>query len=236
MSKNTTFEAWLNGATVTERSVEIMLDGALLGRWDDWSRRYERAERGAAVNERSAGEVSPLRALEVEGAQLLEDIQAARATWFVRGLQEDVVKAVDAAFPAPAPSWGRFSVPPPVVPDNPTEAQADAFLKAVGLWEEQRTQFNEDNAEAMQAHLVLMREVKLSRGYERVARGTVRIEQGGEVLFTAVTADQARAFHQKLGDHEFMKIVGAIETATTTPADPPGEADFLLMVSAQTQP
>lgn len=230
-----TFKAWLSGAKATERSVEIVQDGSLLGLWDDWVRRFDRAqETTVPKEERSMGETAGIEALTDEGAALLERIEAARTVWFVRGLQADVLKSIEAAHPEPERAWKRFAGVRPVAPANPTEVQAEAFLKAAALWEEERAAHNEDTAPQMQAYADEARKVLAARGYERVARAFVRAEQGGVTVFTELTAADAAELHAGIGDHEFGKIVNTIDMATDAPAAAPGESDFLLKVSEKT--
>lgn len=234
---DSTFKAWLNGAKATERSVEIVQDGGLSGRWDDWLRRFSRAQSQdkAASADRAAGETSELATLTTEGEELLALIEGSRTVWYVRGLQTDVLQAIKDAHPEPTRTWERFSVPRPVASDNPTEKQAEAYLTAAAAWEEERALHNDEVQPLMEAWLRAGNEAMEARKYEQVSRAFVRAEQNGETLFTELSADDARALHKTIGDGQFKKILETVGLATATDGESPGEAGFLSRVSAVTQ-
>lgn len=234
---DSTFKAWLSGAKATERSVEIVQDGSLSAKWDDWLRRFTRAKEQtqAAGGERAAGEVSEVAALTAEGEELLSLIERSRTVWYLRGLQANVLKAIEDAHPEPTRTWERFSVPRPVAPDNPTEKQAEAYLTAAAAWEEERALHNDEVQPLMEAWLRAGNEAMEARKYEQVARAFVRAEQNGETLFTELSADDARLLHKTIGDGQFKKILETVGLATATDGESPGEAGFLSRVSAVTQ-
>ena len=235
MTKNDV-KAWLAGAKITEHSTEIIQDGALMGRWDDWNRAYNRAkdQERLASGDRAAGDESALTKLVTEGAKLIEQIDASRTVWYVRGLQADVIKAISEAHPMPEVTWPRFDLPRPVYPDQPTEKQSEAYLTAVGVWEGAQEDHNQVHAGLMQAYAGEVGKVKDARTYERIARAFVRAEQNGEVVISALDADSVELIHKAIGDYSFGKIMSAIEKATVEPSEAPSESDFLFKVSGKT--
>lgn len=211
MSETTDFDAWLAGATLAQSSVEVLQDGGLLARWDDLRARWERAEK-ADAGERSISDADPLAELEIEARELLSEIEASRTVFVVRGLLPSDVKAIRAAHPVTDPP--RFTGKVPGVTQNPTEAQAKAYL---GMWESyqlQRERWEADNAEAIDAHQAATAEALLLQGAERIARATVRIEQAGQVIATRITAEQVVQLADRIGDPQIKLILAAIQKAS----------------------
>lgn len=206
------FDAWLDGASLTEASVDIMQDASLMGRYADWLRRFERAAAQPRA-ERSMGEPDPMATIAVEGEALLAEVEASRSTWFVRGLTMDDITAIQEAFPDP-PAAPSYTKPMPELQRSPTDAQARAYLAAVEGWEVGQRRHAEEHAEAIDVWAKAQLGTLTSRGAEKIARAVVRIEQGGRVVAESITADQARRLPSRLGEAQVKKILDAIDAAT----------------------
>lgn len=232
------FDEWIDGATVAEVSVDVFQQAGLLGKYDEWQRRYERAEKETAATsgERSAGEVDPLKALEEEGRQLLADLQENRVTWFLRALTSDDEIAVEAAHPAPQSPVKEWTEPAPLLPKNATEKQAEAFIAAFTSWRERRQAHEsaQKSTPEYEAYVTEMIEVAAARGAERVHRAFVRIEKDGKVLTVAApSVDQIRKLPAAIGEVQVGRLVEAVKAASER--EPEVSGDFLHRTSTSDQ-
>lgn len=235
MSETFSFEEFISGANVAELSVDIFQDGSLLGLFDEWKRRFERADRETPV-ERSAGEVSPLAALEAEGAKLLAELEASKTVWFVRGLTTEDEIAIDAAHPIPESPVKAFTEAPPTHIRNGTEKQAEAFIAAYTSWITRRDEFNSAQQERPEAKawMVEAQEAVFARGAEKISRAFRRIERDGEtVTTTPPSIEQIRRLPTAIGEMQVAKLVNAVEEASSVMPEVP--ADFLHLTSKTTQ-
>jgi hypothetical protein len=214
------FDAWLAGTSLSETSVEIMQNPALLAKYEDWQRRWIRSEKLAATIERSAADKDPLAALETEGEQLLDDIQKATSTWYLRGLTDDEAQAIIDAYPEP-PKPALYEEDPPLPIRNGSNAQAEAYVKGFEAWQIRRDHFNAIHAEEQDAWARAAAKCLEDRGAERIARAVVRIEQNGRTVATSITAVQARALPGTIGEKQVEKICDAITRATRTAPEIP---------------
>lgn len=225
------FDAWLDGATITQASVEILQRPDLLARYADWERRYDRAEAEWAdtVDERSASDPDPLAAIKAEGEALLEQMQASRATWYVRAMSDDDQKAIEAAFPLPEqPESFKEHAPKPV--HAPTEVQGKAFLRGMEAWELRKQAFVAEHAKEFEDWRDEVKKVVDQRDAESIARCVVSVEVGGRQIADHITHEQAAVLGEKINPLQVKKIVNAIVEATT--AEPEVPADFLSRTSA----
>lgn len=211
------FDAFIDGASVTEESVEIFQNGEVLGKYEDWRRRYERAAQlEEADGERSANEEDPLAVLIEEGAVLLTELEESRTVWFVRALEPDAEIAIEAAHPAPENPFQPFTDPQPQLPSHPTEKQATAYVIAMEAWTEKQTAHltEQYRAEPYKAYSKAARQIVADREAEKVHRGFVRIEKDSEVIATkSPSVEQVKALRAKIGELQFGRLVTAIDEA-----------------------
>lgn len=230
-----TLANWLNGQTAVERSVEVLQDGALSARWDDWVRRYERASREeASSGERATGEASKTQALVTEGGELLARMDASRTTWFVRGIGTEDSIAIAEAHPFPENPVPLFDREPPQLRKGATDSQAQGFILADKAYWAARAEHDEGHAIEREKYAHAVSLVAMARGYEKIARAFVRAEQNGATVIDKLTAEDAKSLNVALGDIEFQKIINAIEAASRESAPIPGDADFLSITSGKT--
>lgn len=218
-------DAWLDGATVQQASVDILQRPDLLARWQDWERRYDRAEATSktAAAELSFGEESPLAELEREGEDLLEEISASRATWYMAALDSDDIQAIVDAFPEPAKPQ-PFTRALPSLQKSPTDAQARAYLKAFQAWEHDRDQYNADHRDEQDAWARAAQAMMIDRGAEKIVRSLDRIEVRGQVIATSITHEQALGLTKRIGEAQVAAILTAVDAATSE--EPVVPADF----------
>lgn len=209
---NLDFDAWLAGASITTTSVDILQNPALLGEYEAWLRRYQRAK-AIDPGEYSMGEANPIAALEAEGEALLGRIEESRSTWHVRALTGDDDRAILAAFPDPAAPTGFEEQPPKIAP-SPTEAQAKAFSQGWQAWQVRQEKWLADHRADLDAYGEALRHIADQRGAERISRAVVRIEQSGRTIATHVSAEQALTLPGKIGEAQVTVLMDAIRRAS----------------------
>jgi hypothetical protein len=228
------FDSWLSGATVAELSVDIFQNGAVLGKFDEWKRRYERAVALSAESggERSAGEVDPVAELEAEGEELLKELEAAKTVWFLRALTNEDEIAIEAAHPLPESPAKKWTEPAPQAVRGATEKQAEAFIVAYTSWAERKAAFD-DEQQATPEYRAWLREasdVLQGRGAEKIHRAFKRIEKDGKVLTdVAPSVAQIRELPRVLGELQVGQLIAKIEAATEF--EPEVAGDFLRRTS-----
>lgn len=228
------FDAFVSGATITEMSVDIFQNGAVLGKFDEWQRRYERAQQLAdePSGERSAGEADPVAALEAEGEQLLSELEASKTVWFLRALTSEDENAINAAHPAPESPIKKWTEPAPTPIKNATEKQAEAFITAYTSWAERRDSFmsEQTSSKEYEAYAKETSQVLLDRGAEKIQRAFVRIEKDGMVVgANKPTIEQIKNLPAAIGEVQVGKLIAAIDAATKAEPEVPG--DFLHRTS-----
>ena len=217
------FDDWLSTATLSRASAEVLQRPDLLSLWDDLARRWERAERVAAASERGIEDADPMAEMETEATALLAEIEASRTVFHVRGILPADVEAIEAAHPIP--TQPRFTGKLPSVQQNATEAQSKAFL---GMWESYRLQqerWESEHADELAEHRARTLEALRFRGAERVARATVKVEQGGSEIASSLTVEQVLALADRIGEPQLLLILAAIDKAST--AEPEVDTSFL---------
>ena len=206
------FDAWLDGAAPTTTSVDILQNPSLLSDYESWQRRYTRA-RNTTPAERSAAEPDPVRLLESEGEELLEQIEQSRSVWHIRALTAEDERAVLRAFPDPKGPDG-FTEQPPRLTDSPTEAQAKAYSQGFEAWQKRQHLWIEAHRAELDQFGEELRQTSVQRGAERMSRAVVRIEQG-ERIINHITADQAARLPERIGEAQVKVLLQAISRAST---------------------
>lgn len=112
---------WIESGTVAERSVVIYNDPALVGEFERLDRELKAAEQAkkAGAAEESVGEADPVAVIIARMKDLHARWEASKATWWVRALPAEDIKAIARQFPDP---------PRPDFPkDTPTEQRAAEY-------------------------------------------------------------------------------------------------------------
>ena len=216
------FDAWLDGASLTTTSVDILQNPGLLGDYEDWRRRYERAK-NASHGELAAGEADPLKTLTAQGEDLLARVEQSRSTWHLRALTSDDDRAIIAAYPTPAAPAG-FDESPPKITTAPTEAQAKAFSQGYQAWERRQQLWLEAHRAELEEYGEALRLVADQRGAERLVRAVVKVEQGGRTVADRITVEQALSLPGRIGEAQVKVLMAAVERASNAvpevPIDP----------------
>ncbi len=226
-TEKSTFDltAWLDGATLAEASVDVFADLKVLGRHQEWERRYEAAQVTAESlpDERSAGEVDPFAELEAEGEAILDALRASKTTWFMAALGSEDEQAIQDAHPFPTAPV-KFSEDSPVLVKRPTEVQAEAYLAEIRARAEREAAFNVEHITEIEAHNAAVQAVLQARGAEKIVRSFRRVEAPNGTSSTPLTIEQAKALPGQIGEAQTYSIIQAVDTATQ--AEPVVPAPF----------
>lgn len=225
-------DSWIDGATVAQVSLDVIQKPHLLGKFEDWERRFAAAERIDSVAERSIGDPDPLAALEAEGEALRAQMRASMATIFLRALDGDDVAAIEKAHPLPEKP-AMFDEPMPELVKNPTDAQAKAFAKASEFWELARDKFNAAHKDEHEAWATAARQVLENRGIEQLATSFAGMSIGGKIIAEGMSFDQAAKFIKKIGPVQLKRIIA--EIGRVTEMEPEVPAGFLSRTSESDQ-
>lgn len=231
------FDAWLEGASPLESSVDVYPDGKVFGEFQAWEREYERLTANAerTNGERSAGEVDPVAECEARGEALLERMKASRTTVFLRGISMADEEAVNAQYPLPDPVPGRPKLETPALPDRPSSVQADAFLARVQQQQALIAGWEQEHAKDLEEYAIAVSKVLLARGVEKLQRAFVRMEQGGRVLTESMSVEQLKKFAARIGEVQLGELISAVDFASKARAEVPGDSDFLSRRSGSGQ-
>jgi len=204
-------DAWINGGSVSQRSVPIYSRPDLYAQYEEWKRRYDAAEARAKRlgDEAGVGEGSELADLEVEGERIYADWMESKATWFVRALDAAEIDEINAAIPKADPS-PRFTEKPPVEPrDHKGDKPSAAYTAAYEAWQARREAFYAEHAEEIAAAEKAQKAAIDEANLRMVAKALVRIEfaKGGATY--EVTVDQLRAIRRQIGSHQILSLINA---------------------------
>lgn len=184
-------DEWLSTGTLARRAVPIYNDPSLAAEFDVLAQRLSELEAMTKGEESSVGESAEITEVYEQMVAVHERWEASKATWTVRALTEDEVKAITDEHPDPeVPEVLRAKRQPGTVWDDVQRAEGQAFIAAR---EEAITERNL----AMIALAVV--EVATSRG----STSTVTVEQ--------VRRLQGRPH----GKQQVTRLIEAVTSATT---------------------
>lgn len=190
-------DEWLSSGTLAKRAVEIYNDPALVAEYDILSQRLAAAQAAdpAGAEETMAG--GPVAEIIEAMQRLHERWEASKATWTVRALTEDEVKAI------------VDSHPDPEIPE------IIRGKKAVGeVWtDEQRA--------AGAAHLDAREAVMTERNLAMIALAVTEVRTPRGVA-AGVTLEQVRRLRARPhGKTQTIRLVEAVESATAGEVEVP---------------
>lgn len=219
-------DGWIDGGTVTQRSVAIYARPDLMAEYEDWERRYKVAESRV---KQAGGEVGlddgdELAALTAEGERIYEAWMASKATWYVRALSPEEIDEITERTP-------KFDDLPKFPEEEPKEprgtqsaAQAAAFGTAHAAWRSRRDAFL---AEQETAALELRKKRIAARdetNIEMVAAAVVKIEAANGATAHGVTVPQLRKMRERMGQRQLNSLIEAATIATM--GEPEIKPDF----------
>lgn len=224
------FERWLTEARIAQGTVEILQRPDLLADYQDWQRRYDRAQKlaQAAPDERTIGDGDPLAELKEEGRNLAAAIRAARTTWYLAALSFPDEEAIEQAHPIPDPPI-RYARQLPSLPQNATETQSAAFLEAIKSWQIGRELFEAENASKLDPWREQVKQQVRHRQAERIVRSVMSIKDAdGTVHKVKLTVDQVLRLERTIGSTQIDKLITEIDRlGSDSPTAPEADPAFL---------
>lgn len=210
-------DAWIGGAAVAERSVEIFARPDLVGTMEEWDRRYTLAEKRAkaAGDEASLADDDELAALAEEGERIHAAWLASKADWRVRALDVDTEMLPIARSAPEYPDLPAFTEPEPKAPRDHAGGKPSAtYLAAHTAWQERQTAFlaaqKPEQDDLNRKRETAQDEVNL----RLIAAAVVSITFANGNVVEGVTVDQLRAMRTKLGGPQVKKLLDAAQLAT----------------------
>jgi hypothetical protein len=190
-------DEWLSTGTLAKRAVEIYNDPALVAEYDILSQRLAAAQAAdpAGAEETMAG--GPTTDILYAMAELHAKWEASKATWTVRALTEDEIRAIVDAHPDP------------VIPEIIRAAK-----KPGEVW-------NDEQIAAGAAHLEAREAVMTERNIAMIALAVteVRTAKGAR---RSVTVEQVRRLRARPhGKAQTNRLVQAVESATSGEVEVP---------------
>lgn len=210
-------DAWIGGAAVAERSVAIFARPDLVATMEEWTRRYDIAEKQAkaAGDEASLADDDELAALREEGERIHAEWMASKADWRVRALDEEeemfpIVRA------APVyPDLPAFDEPEPKAPrDHAGSTPSAAYLKAHAAWVERRDAFLAAQKPEQDALNRKRQAAQDEVNLNLIATAVVSITFANGAVTQGVTVDQLRKMRTKLGTQQVKSLLDAASLAT----------------------
>lgn len=190
-------DAWLSAGTLARRAVQIFNAPHLAAEYDILAARLAEAETAASSEDITIGTMTAVQAIHAEMAELADRWEASKATWTVRALTEDEIRAIYEEHPDPeVPELIRKKRAPGEVWDDEQRAAADAFVAA-------RDECVNDRNLAM------------------IAAAVVEVAAGGRTRHS-VTVDQVRKLRARPhGKEQAQRLLAAVESATTGEVEVP---------------
>jgi len=190
-------DEWLSTGTLARRSVEIYNDPSLAAEFDELDRRLKAVQVDDADPEATMG--TPSEATEILAAmdELHERWEASKATWVVRALTEDEVKAIIDEHPDPEI--------PPLLAEKREEGAA----------------VSEERLEAGRVYMAAREAVVTERNLAMIARAVVEVRVRAGVA-RGVTLEQVRRLRERPhGKLQATRLLEAVESATSGEVDVP---------------
>lgn len=184
-------DEWLSSGTLARRSVPIYNDPSLAAEFDVLSQRMSELEAMTKGDESSVGESAEITEVHEQMTAVYERWEASKATWTVRALTEDEIKATTEEHPDPE------------IPEI-----IRAKRESGQVWSD------EQRAEG-QAYLAAREEVMTERNLALIALAVVEVS-APKGRRTSVTVDQVRTLRARPhGKQQVQRLIEAVNSATS---------------------
>lgn len=208
---------WLDGGSVSQRSIPIYSRPDLIADYEEWGRRYDAAEERAkdAIDETALGEASDLEQLKAEGEEIYARWQASKADWRVRALDdEDEIQPIVSRKPI-HPDLPEFAEPEPKQPrDFGNGKPSESYVAAHTAWKARRDAFLEAQKPEQDALDKKRSEADDDANLEMIATAVVSIEFANGVTASGVTVEQLRRMRKSIGARQVQRLLNAATLAT----------------------
>ena len=184
------FDAWIGGATLAERSMDIYAKPHLLARYEQLMRDLKREVAVEESSDESSLADSRAGEIEQELADLYEEWMASKSTWYIRALPSSVGKALSKLHPDV---------------ETPADLPPDADEAAIAAHEAAVTAFKQQ-ADARNYAILEQTVTRIEFGDGRVLKPTYGAD-GWSVVKPAVTAAQLAVLRTQLGESQLINLI-----------------------------
>jgi len=190
------FDAWIGGATLSQKSIEIYGNPGLFAEYEKLERDLKIAKAEAESEEASMSD-SKVADIEEQMVDLYNKWQASKSTWTVRGVTQADSKELSEKYP---------DEELPKAPEADADAAAKkAYKDAVAAYDA-----NVDGRN----YAVLERTVlKIEFADGRTMEAEFADDQV-TIVKPAITAAQLAKLRQRLGEVQYIKLIGASQLAS----------------------
>ena len=183
-------DEWIDGATVAKRSVPIYGNPGLYAEYEDLERKLSAAKLQSDADDESLGDAG-VQEVEQQMRDLLERFRASKATWTVRALADEDLKAIRAAV-----DW-------PTEPKKPDESDPEKANMLQAAYDAALKEYEEQMAK-------LGDQVNL----EILAKAVCSIEFADGRHSDGVTVEQLQRLRQKLGERQLLTLIQISQRVT----------------------
>lgn len=211
---------WIDGGSVSQRSVPIYSRPDLMADYEEWERRYKDAETRTKAGDVSLGDEDELAALEAEGEALLKQWQASKADWRVRALSIEEIEEIAGRAPT-FPDLPKFLEPEPALPrDHSTgKAPSGAWLAGKAAWTARHDAFLSEQKPEADALAKKRAAAVDETNLESIAAAVVSIDFANGAHADGVTVAQLRKMRAKIGPNQVARLIQAATLATYAEPD-----------------
>ena len=189
------FDAWIGGATLSQKSIEIYGNPGLFAQYEKLNRDLEVAKAEAKSEEASMSD-SRVADIEEQMVKLYNEWMASKSTWTVRG----IIKPDSVELSEKYPDQER-----PELPKDPDEAAKKKHTAALAAYEA--------NVDGRNYSILERTVLKIEFADGRTMAAEMD-DEGIRVMKPAITADQLAKLRQRLGEMQYIKLIGASKLAS----------------------
>lgn len=221
---------WIDGGTVTQRSVDIYARPDLMAEYEDWERRYKPAEARAKQVGDEAGldDGDELATLLAEGERIYSEWMASKTTWYVRALSDEEINEINERTPK-FDALPEFAEKPPAEPRDRKGNPGAAYTVALEAYEARKAAFLEEQEPARAKLREQRSEAADAANLEMVAAAVVKIEAANGSVKHDVTVPQLVRLGERMGKVQLAKLLDAATIAKLK--EPEIKPDFSLGTS-----
>lgn len=189
------FDAWIGGATLSQKSIDIYGNMGLFAEYEQLERELKVAK-AAAAGEEASMEDSRVADIEQRMLELYDAWMASKSTWTVRGITQADSRALSDLYPEiPLPA------DLPAGADAETKAKYDAAVAAFDKRSDERN------------YAILERTVLRIEFADGRVMAAVLGDDQITVETPAITATQLAKLRERLGEVQYIKLIGASKLA-----------------------
>lgn len=204
------FDEWIDGATVSKRSVAIYGKPGLFAEYEQLERDLEVAQAAAKGGEEMGGSES--KRIERRLGEIYAEWMDSKSNWVVRALSEDDFDAIKEQMaeegivePDPLPE----PVPPKDLPAKRTDQQGKTHTLKTAEYETAKAEYDAtlpDHTKAVTAYADEL-------NFRIIATSVDRIDFASGRVQDSITVEQLRKLKKRLGERQLLSLISASQLA-----------------------